>query len=419
MDLQPTEPQEPMTANLLAKSRRHKRVFLRSLFFSRGVFRFLLDVTGFVRNLQRRFFRQPSRWSTPALHDPFKKFIRQTVVVGVALLVVTSFAPSHLLETGFTADSYYADTDADFIEADDGEFLPPFLMNDEDFVLNTSPETAEVSRIGLTDSVKHTVVSGDNLSSIAALYGINVQTLVWENSISESSTLKIGQTLVIPSVDGVSYLVSKNNETLSSIAKAFEVDANLIQEHNNLDGGAVQKGQMLFIPGGKKKEVAQESRDGTRASPRGNGIQAKIAIGSTAKPSNGKKFIFPTNGKITQYYSSHHPADDIANSSKPDIWASFKGKIAKVNTGCTSRDVKVDYSCGNGYGNYVIIDHGDNVQTLYAHMGTIYAEEGQSVDTGQAIGQMSNTGRVRGSTGIHLHFEVRDGAVKVNPSNWF
>lgn len=350
--------------------------------------------------------------------DPFKKLIRQSLVIGVALLIVTSVAPSSILETGFTADIFEADTD--FLQEGD-ELQPlPFLMNEEGFVLKTSPGTEEVSRIGFTDSVKHTVASGDNLSSIAALYGISVKTLVWENNISESSTLRIGQTLVIPALDGVSHTVTSSKETLLSIAKSYSVDAKLIAQHNNLEGDVIQKGQKLFIPGGKRKEPV--IRAGVRSGGRTvavNTFDPKVAMSSDAAPREGKELIYPTDGKVTQGYRGGHLAVDIGNASKPDVWSADAGTIVTADGGCPARDVRIERNCGHGYGNNVVIDHGDGLQTRYAHLETLYVTPGQAVERGQALGKMGNTGRVYGKTGIHLHFEVYDNGVKKNPNNYF
>ena len=67
---------------------------------------------------------------------------------------------------------------------------------------------------------------------------------------------------------------------------------------------------------------------------------------------------------------------------------------------------------GSGYGNYFIIDHGNGVSTLYAHCTNVYVSNGQSVSAGEAVGTVGSTG---GSTGSHLHFEVRINGNRVDP----
>lgn len=406
---------------------RHKRVFLKPLFFSRRLFRLILDLKSFLRHPYIPFFRKPALHNihidAPVIvKDPFKKILRQTVVLAVALIVVTSIAPRSILETGFTAE-YFGD-DSDFVQEEEELTLPPFLMNEEGFVLKTSPATEDVSRIGFTDSVQHTVQSGETLSGIAALYKISVKTLLWENNLYENSTLRIGQTLIIPPVDGVTHTIAGKNETLASISKQYGVDVKLIKEHNNLESDTIAKGQKLFIPGGKKKEAVIIARSGARSGGgRGassvNTFDSKLVMSSGATPEAGKELIFPTTGKLSQGFRAGHYALDVANSAKPDVWAAAPGTVTSAKGGCVPREVRIDRGCNGGYGNVVIVDHGGGLQTLYAHLETVYVSDGQKLERGQAVGKMGSSGRTYGKTGIHVHFEVYDNGVKKNPANYF
>ncbi|NCQ54738.1 MAG: hypothetical protein COU65_00470 [Candidatus Pacebacteria bacterium CG10_big_fil_rev_8_21_14_0_10_42_12] len=69
-----------------------------------------------------------------------------------------------------------------------------------------------------------------------------------------------------------------------------------------------------------------------------------------------------------------------------------------------------------GYGKHIIIDHGDNITSVYAHLDRIFVYKGQEVKVGDTIGNMGSTGW---STGPHLHFEIRVYGIPVNPKSFF
>jgi len=80
------------------------------------------------------------------------------------------------------------------------------------------------------------------------------------------------------------------------------------------------------------------------------------------------------------------------------------------------RGVVVSSGWSGGYGNLVILDHGDGVRTCYAHLSAISVSNGQVVEKGQEVGRMGSTGR---STGPHLHFQVNVNGKPVNPLSFF
>jgi len=65
-----------------------------------------------------------------------------------------------------------------------------------------------------------------------------------------------------------------------------------------------------------------------------------------------------------------------------------------------------------GYGNLVVLDHGNGLATFYAHLSKILVKEGQAVGSGQILGNVGSTGR---STGPHLHYEVHKNGKAINP----
>ena len=120
----------------------------------------------------------------------------------------------------------------------------------------------------------------------------------------------------------------------------------------------------------------------------------------------------PNTTYITSYFGSTeagihdngHGALDIAPSADAgvvNVIAAQSGEVVYANTGCVSFE-GLGSSCGGGYGNYVVIDHGDNIYTLYAHcQNNIPVDVGSKVSRGQVIAHMGNSGR---TTGYHLHF---------------
>ncbi len=102
-----------------------------------------------------------------------------------------------------------------------------------------------------------------------------------------------------------------------------------------------------------------------------------------------------------------HSGIDIGAGFGDTIMAAASGTVIYVETPVPGQSWG-----GSGYGNYFIIDHGNGVSTLYAHCTNVYVSNGQSVSAGEAVGTVGSTG---GSTGSHLHFEVRINGERVDP----
>ncbi|MCX6734386.1 MAG: M23 family metallopeptidase [Candidatus Peregrinibacteria bacterium] len=332
--------------------------------------------------------------------SPQRKLLAQSVFIAISALFVTSltsggtFAPT---ETGYSSDYLSAYTLP-------GDVL---ISDDSGYLIKVNPPTDESNRIGLTDYAVHTVEGGETMSVIAKKYSVKVETIMWENNIANSNSLRVGQKLLIPPVDGVSYKVA-SGESIDKIAKKYKISTDSIIAQNGLGKDAVFKGQELFLPGAKPIEAPNLviARNPTAARSYRSSISAAP---STSRPDIGKMFIFPTIGGITQGFHSGHYALDIANRAMPPIWAAAGGTVVKASSG----------TWGGGYGNHVIIDHGNGVKTLYGHMDSLNVVEGQYVNQGDVIGVMGHTGHVYGVTGIHLHWEVIVNGVKVNPIGYY
>ncbi len=261
---------------------------------------------------------------------------------------------------------------------------------------NQSGANTLISNLPKGETTEYRVQTGDTVSSIAQKFGVTMDTIIWENNLKSVNAIKVGQILKILPVSGVEHTV-KRGETIYSIAKDYQVDAQNIIDYPfntfaNDETFALSAGQTLIIPDGiKPKEVIVDKSTYTTKT-----------VAPVAGVVGEGNFMWPTSGAITQRYSWYHQAVDIANAAHPDILASQGGTV-----------VTAGWNAG-GYGNYVVIDHGNGYKTLYAHMlnNSIVVKVGQVVKQGQKIGVMGSTGR---STGTHLHFEVKSPGGNLNP----
>jgi murein DD-endopeptidase MepM/ murein hydrolase activator NlpD len=94
-----------------------------------------------------------------------------------------------------------------------------------------------------------------------------------------------------------------------------------------------------------------------------------------------------------------HPGLDLEAHTGTPVVAAGAGVVVKAGH-------------ASGYGRMVVLDHGDGLETRYAHLSRIVVHRGEQVEAGQLIGKSGATGHV---TGPHLHFEVRVRGVAVNP----
>ncbi len=138
----------------------------------------------------------------------------------------------------------------------------------------------------------------------------------------------------------------------------------------------------------------------------------------TTITSNYGPRVHPITGEV----NSFHTGVDIADGKSAGTTSVIASRGGKVVYPSSSDRVDCPTSsaldnCGGGYGNYVLIDHGDGSSTLYAHLHymsiTVYS--GESVSQGQIIGKIGSSGN---STGPHLHFEVRYNGSTVEPLNY-
>lgn len=358
----------------------------------------------------------PKRVILQALHSPFAL---QLTSLTFFLFFLTSFRPPYFLdvhEQSFTGTwfgpqaQYYSVVEDGFLDISSGvdtAGLREVLIEDENgnLVRKVQPRKRDYE-------VTYIVKPKDNVSKIAHKFNLRVGTILWANDLTAKQTLSVGQKLRIPPADGIYYTV-QSGDTLSEIAKLHSVESQKILSYNRVNPDNIQADQELFIPEAQKIFVQKPVLGtDTPAPPAQVGVTQPavqdISGSDTSLGSIGFRMIRPTKGILTQGYHARHFGIDIGNKLNTPIYAAGGGTVI------TSAD-----GWNNGYGKYVVIDHGNDVQTLYGHMNERKVDVGDTVKAGQLIGLMGNTGNVYGPTGIHLHLELRIKGRKVNPLNYF
>ena len=216
-------------------------------------------------------------------------------------------------------------------------------------------------------------------------------------------------------------LIAAMKETRENIAEekaAMEAkEAELGQQQSELQAKLTETTNLMneYAADQKKLEAiyAAEEKAGKEIAAEIDRLLAE----SDVVPSN-EGFIWPVNTSKKSsspignrvapggFGSTNHKGVDICNVGfTSSVFAVKSGKVLLTNTS----------GYGGGYGNYVVIDHGGGVTTLYAHMSVVKVSEGQMVSQGTVLGITGSTGA---STGPHLHYEVRINGVYQNPLNY-
>lgn len=322
------------------------------------------------------------------------RFHRQVFHTSILGLASVGFITSGVLGDSMVASSFPG------LGGEDPRFIQTFDPNASGVSLNSLVDfKTSVSEKPRSEVIEYEVKSGETISQIAQKFGIDSDTIKWANNLESVNTVKPGDKLKILPVSGVAHTV-KAGDTLESVAKKYTADAQSILDFpfNDVpDDFKLKVGQTLIVPDG----TPPESKAPAKTKPQPQYIAQGPVSPSFSAPGGGN-FSWPTTTSgISQYFAWYHPGVDLPNRSAPPVVASDGGTV-----------IVAGWPDNYGYGNRVVVDHGNGYQTLYAHLSNIYVSVGQQVSKGQTVGQMGSTGR---STGTHLHFEIRYKGIAVNP----
>ncbi len=237
-------------------------------------------------------------------------------------------------------------------------------------------------------AIHHKVKSGETLSGIAKKYDVPMESIAKANNLKSVDHIQIGKKLIIPgeaktlnaggAADGTWHVV-KDKDTLYSIARKYNIkDWKDLQKINNISNPKHLKiGQEIFIPGDESV-----------------GFENPLRISLVVTSHYGYR-----NHPVTRHYRLHEGIDFRARTGTR-VYASKTGTVTYA-------------ARKGGYGKTVSIQHEDDFSTSYGHLSRIYVSVGDFVRQGQVIGLSGNTGI---STGPHLHFEIRHKGKSENPA---
>lgn len=247
------------------------------------------------------------------------------------------------------------------------------------------------------------VRSGDTVSSVAKLFKIDQGTILSFNNLKKGARLVEGQDLVILPITSVPYTV-RSGDTLASIAKRYGGDQTEIANYNGVDDTTLAAGDKIIIPNGEVPASAIVSPS-PKPSGRSSGHLIPLAhnphepahgVGAPGTSAEIAYYEAPLSHYIQTQGIHGYNAVDLGTYEGAPVIAAAGGDVVVAREG----------GWNGGYGSYVVISHDNGSQTLYSHMSKVAAYDGESVQQGQVIGYVGETGL---ATGPHLHFEIRNG----------
>ncbi len=222
----------------------------------------------------------------------------------------------------------------------------------------------------------HTVRNGDSFDSIAKRYSVPVDALKDKNEWMAENGLKPGKKIYVPFERNPAW-----NEVDEVIEKA--------ETEEKASGVAP-----LERPG------TAPSDDITSVIPSRKNKNSKELLGGLA-------FRWPVSGSISSPFGmrkgSPHEGIDIAAVRGTPVRSARSGHVIFSGAGIS------------GYGNMIIVRHNDSFATVYAHLSKLTVKKGQFVTRNQMVGKVGSTGH---SSGPHLHFEIRNGRLPVDPLDY-
>ncbi|WP_211749831.1 M23 family metallopeptidase [Paenibacillus sp. Marseille-Q4541] len=271
----------------------------------------------------------------------------------------------------------------------------------------TDEEAIQLLTEGKEEKISYQVKEGDTLSSLSETYEMTLAEIRSLNPGLEDDNIQVGQKLILFALKPALTVTTVEN-VVEEVITEPQVE---IRKSDELKSGVTK----VVRPGqtGRKQvsyRITKENGDVVKEEWLG---QEVLEASVTEVVLQGTKVTGEGSGVF-----SWPVTDAIMSSSFGQRWGrQHKGIDLVGERAIKASDEGVVTFAGqqSGYGNVIIINHGNGYETLYGHLNSINVKEGQIVEKGESIGVMGNTGR---STGTHLHFEIKKDSVALNPMKY-
>ncbi len=263
--------------------------------------------------------------------------------------------------------------------------------------------------------IYYTVKPGETLYSLSKRYGVPVEHIMFANNMSDPTKLEAGEEIFIPGANNSAEDEAEEDEGEDddeAAAGASDKSKDTSQKKKQVAAKKTKSGKKNKNKLVAKKEVKPSgggSKSDSGADKNADNPLVKLnKKDPNAAPMPGARdgLIWPTKGVVTSKFGGRwghvHNGIDISTPKGQNIVAALSGKVL------ASKENFV------GYGNIIILDHGELI-TIYAHCDKLLVSEGETVEKGAVIATVGDSGKAQGA---HLHFEVRKGKIPVDPMDY-
>ncbi|MFC4346923.1 LysM peptidoglycan-binding domain-containing protein [Kordiimonas lipolytica] len=268
---------------------------------------------------------------------------------------------------------------------------------------NTPAQAPRAATSSSATGAVHVVSKGDTLYAISRRYGVPVRDLISNNRLRSPYTLEIGQRVKVPTAQ---VYVVKKGDTGYSISRRFGVNVSALMRENGIRAPyTLEIGQKLKLPGGASTAPVQTASASSPTVVRPAQTTRRTVARPTPPPRTSSGFDWPVQGRLASRFG---PKQDGLHNDGINILARQGTPVKAAETGV----VVYASNALEGYGHLLLVKHSGGWITAYAHNERLLVREGQTVDKGQIIARVGNTG---GVTEPQLHFEIRKGRRALDP----